>query len=219
MQILLNDSAYEPQKIIGVGRNYDAHIKEMRAVPTGEPVLFIKPPTALSSITETITIPTGFGSVHHEVELAVLISRGGASISEAAAMEHIGGYGLALDLTLRDLQSAAKKKGLPWAVAKGFDGACPISPRFVDKSTVKDVHHLDIALTVNGEVRQRGNTGQMIFRLPFLIAFISRFFTLHAGDVILTGTPSGVGPLRPGDKLSMELEDIGRAETRVAGRE
>ncbi len=218
MRIFLNDSVYEPSKIIGVGRNYDAHIREMQAVPTGEPVLFVKPSTSLCPVTEPVAIPTDMGAVHHEVELAVLIERGGSSISEAGAMDHVGGYGLALDLTLRDLQGVAKKKGLPWAVAKGFDGACPVTPRFTGKAAVEDVHRLGISLRVNGETRQQGNTAQMIFRLPCLIAFISRFFTLQAGDLILTGTPAGVGPLQPGDQLALELENIARVETEVISR-
>ncbi len=218
MQILLNDSVYIPPKIIGVGRNYDAHIREMQAVPTGEPVLFIKPSTSLCSLKEPVTIPTDLGAVHHEVELAVLMGKGGTGINEARAMDHVAGYGLALDLTLRDLQATAKKKGLPWAVAKGFDGGCPVSPHFTDKDVVEDVHNLDISLQVNGETRQQGNTAQMIFRLPYLIAYISRFFTLQTGDLILTGTPAGVGPLQPGDQLIMALEKVARIETRVTAR-
>ncbi len=218
MRISLNDTLYTPEKIIGVGRNYDAHIKEMHATPTGEPVLFIKPPTTLCPLSEDIVIPTRYGSVHHEVELAVLISRGGSAIDENAAMEHIGGYGLALDLTLRDMQSTAKKKGLPWAIAKGFDGACPISGHFVAREKVADPHGLAISLRVNGETRQQGTTAHMIFRLPFLISYISRFFTLKSGDIILTGTPSGVGPLRDGDRLDLSLEAVAKVQTRVVAR-
>ncbi|RMH62400.1 MAG: fumarylacetoacetate hydrolase family protein [Calditrichaeota bacterium] len=215
MKIHIDNKSFSVPKIIGVGRNYDAHIREMKARPTGEPVLFIKPATSLCDISAPLRIPHDQGAVHHELELAVLIGKGGGAVSESAAMSHVAGYGMALDLTLRDVQSVAKKKGLPWAVAKGFDGACPITPRFIDKSFVPDPHDLNLTLKVNGHVRQQGHTGQMIYTIPYLIHYISRFFTLQSGDIILTGTPAGVGPLQPGDSLQADIESIAGINTRV----
>ena len=202
-------------KIIAVGRNYSEHIREMGAVPTGEPILFLKPATSLCDINQPLFIPSQYGAVHHELELALLIGRGGRDITEQKALEHIAGYGLALDLTLRDLQAVAKKKGMPWAVAKGFDGACPITPVFVPREYVPDPHKLEIMLKINGEIRQQGNTSHMIFSLPFLIAYISRFFTLEEGDVILTGTPSGVGQLHDGDQLEARLDGVADVRTEI----
>ena len=215
MNITLKGSPVIVPKIIGVGRNYTAHIREMQARPTGEPVLFIKPATSLCALTAPVNIPKNMGAVHHEVELAVLIGNGGKNIPEEDAMSHVAGYGLALDLTLRDLQSVAKEKGLPWATAKGFDGACPVVPQFTPAEKVEDPHNLEIELSVNDSLRQKGNTRQMIFRLPFLIHFISRRFTLQNGDIILTGTPAGVGPLQSGDRIRARLQHIARVSTQA----
>lgn len=203
-------------KIIGVGRNYSEHIKEMASARTREPVLFLKPSTAVCRLDKPLIIPPNEGSVHHEVELAVAIGRQGAHIDEQEAASFVAGYAIGLDLTLRDKQAIAKEKGLPWAVAKGFDLSCPLS-EFVLPENVPDPGNLKIGLWINGIQRQQGNTNQMIFSVPFLIHYISHYFTLQAGDVIMTGTPSGVGPLHPGDKLELEIEHIAHIHTRVAG--
>ncbi len=205
---------FTPSKIVGVGQNYPKHIKEMKSKKAKEPVIFLKPNSALHEINTPIPIPNGLGSVHHEIELAVCIGRRSNRIDEDEALNYIAGYGLALDLTLRDLQSEAKKRGLPWALAKGFDYSCPVS-HFVSKDSIPDVHNLNLKLEINGDVRQQGNTSEMIFNIPFLVSYISLFYTLVEGDIILTGTPSGVGPLRENDVIKASIDGISSVETTV----
>ena len=142
--------------------------------------------------------------MHHEVELGIIIGKTGTDISESNAMEHIGGYLLALDMTARDLQDFAKKNGHPWALAKSWNTSCPVSS-FIPKEKIPNTADLNLWLKVNGELKQNGNTKDMIFSVPFLISFLSRYFTLEEGDVILTGTPSGVGPVNNGDKIQAGL--------------
>ncbi len=211
---LRSGEKFQPGKIIGVGRNYQKHIEEMKAQGGAEPVLFLKPNSALHKLESPLPVPSGFGEVHHEIELAVLISRAGSRITESNAADYILGYGVALDLTLRDVQSRAKQNGLPWAVAKGFDNSCPVSvfTPFVPQLLNAD---LEIALKINGQLRQQGRTSEMIFSVPFLISYISTFFSLEPGDIILTGTPDGVGPLLPGDELELSIENVGHYHTRV----
>ncbi|MGD9488371.1 MAG: fumarylacetoacetate hydrolase family protein [Calditrichaceae bacterium] len=207
-----NGKIYNPTKIIGVGRNYSEHIKEMRSEKTTDPVLFIKPVSALCDMMSPLLLPKKYGSVHHEIELAVCIGKSGSEIRIEDAFESVAGFGLALDLTLRDLQADAKKAGLPWAVAKGFNNSCPVSV-FVPAEDIADVNNLNLLLKVNGEERQKGNTGQMLFKLDVLISYISRFFRLEEGDIILTGTPSGVGPLQEGDKIEATIDQIASIQT------
>ncbi|HEX7878785.1 MAG TPA: fumarylacetoacetate hydrolase family protein [Candidatus Eisenbacteria bacterium] len=202
--------------IFCLGRNYREHAKEMGSEVPTEPVVFLKPTTALLEEGESIRLPSFSRDIHHEVEMVVLIAREGCDIAIADAMEHVGGYGVGLDLTARDVQAAAKSKGLPWAVAKGFDGSAPVS-KFVRAASVPDPHGLDLSLTRNGEVRQSSNTSQMIFRVDQTIAWLSRIFTLTPGDLIYTGTPEGVGPITPGDELVVSLGGIVSAHFRVAG--
>ena len=201
-----------PSKIIGIGRNYSEHIKEMAAERTREPVLFLKPNSALCDIEEPLPLLQDHGQIHHEIELAVCFSKSGSDIPRSEAMDYVAGYGLALDLTLRDIQTKAKKAGLPWAVAKGFDHACPVSD-FISKEKVDDVHNLELKLEINGFIRQQGNTAQMLFKLPELIAYVSKFFRIEEGDLLLTGTPSGVGPLLPGDEIQAFIEKIADIKT------
>ena len=205
--------SFTPSKIICVGRNYAKHIEEMKSERTASPVLFLKPNSSLCDLDKPIKIPTGWGAVHHEVELALCIGQKCSRLNEEQVMDAVAGFGLALDLTLRDLQSAAKKAGLPWAVAKGFDGACPVST-FVPKEKIPDPQKLRLSLKVNGETKQDGNTSHMLFPIPELVAYISRFFTLEPGDLILTGTPAGVGPLRPGDEIEAEIETVAKVKTK-----
>ncbi len=207
---------FTPSKILAVGLNYAQHIEEMRSKRTAEPVIFLKPNSALASLQEPVRIPTQYGAVHHEIELAVLIEKAAFDISENEAVTIIGGYGLALDLTLRDIQKKAKERGHPWAIAKGFKGACPVSP-FVPADQISEAQDLELTLKVNGQVRQNGNTRQMLFRIPELIAYVSRFFPLEPGDLLLTGTPSGVGPLMPGDSVFAQIESIASIETKCVG--
>ncbi|WP_456408623.1 fumarylacetoacetate hydrolase family protein [Caldithrix abyssi] len=213
---LIEDGHFTPSKIIGVGLNYSEHIAEMKSKRSDEPVIFIKPNSALCRIYEPIAIPLHYGAVHHEIELAVLIGKAGFEISEDQAMDYVAGFGIALDLTLRDVQKRAKDQGRPWAIAKGFKNACPISD-FFKKEQIQNPQNLELKLIVNGQLRQKGNTNQMLFKIPELIVYVSKFFPLEAGDILLTGTPSGVGPLQPGDMVEVEIESIANVQTKIVG--
>ena len=191
-------------KVVCVGNNYADHIKEMGSQVSAEPVVFIKPETALCDIRQPIALPTGLGSVHHEIELAVLIGTPLKQATPDRVANAIAGYGLALDLTLRDLQSQFRAAGQPWEKAKGFDGSCPMSG-FIPVSEFGDAQQAELRLLINGELRQEGNTRDMLTPVLPLIAYMSRFFTLRAGDIILTGTPHGVGPLKAGDEICATL--------------
>lgn len=201
-------SALSSGKIVCIGRNYLDHIRELNNATPETPILFIKPSTALIALDEPIRLPDGRGSCHHEVELAALVGQELRDADATAARQGVAGYGVALDLTLRDLQTELKQKGYPWETAKAFDGSCPLSP-FLRPDDLPDPQAVDLTLQVNGEFRQRGNTRQMMVGIFDLIAYISTHFTLLPGDVVLTGTPAGVGPLRSGDRLVLG----------VAGRE
>lgn len=200
-------------KIVCVGRNYADHAKELNNPIPNRPLLFIKPSTAAADMLLPINIPTDRGCCHHELEMAVLIGKRISSASSAEAKDAIVGVGLALDLTLRDLQDELKAKGEPWERAKAFDGSCPLSP-FSSVSDI-DQQNLNITLLRNGTVQQSGNTRDMLFPVIDLIADISRSFTLLPGDIILTGTPAGVGPLCPGDTITAQLGDIITVNTTI----
>lgn len=164
-----------------------------------------------------IEIPPGCKELHHEVELAVIIGKTGKDIAATDAMSHVRGYTVALDMTARDWQDEAKKKGLPWDAAKGFDTSCALGT-FVDKSDIADPHNLDVWLKVDGEIKQNGNTKQMMFQIPALIEHVSSIMTLEEGDIILTGTPSGVGPVRPGQTITAGIVSVGDIEFPVINR-
>jgi len=202
-------------KIVCIGRNYREHIRELGNEVPDAPVLFMKPATSLIGAGEEIVIPAYARECHHEVELALLIGRRAKAIREEEALDCIAGYGVAIDLTLRDVQSELKKKGLPWEIAKAFDTACPLSD-FVPAAEVVDPQALQISLSVNGSVRQDSNTALMMRPIPQLLREISEFFTLEPGDVVLTGTPEGVGPLVSGDRVRAEIAAVGTLEVRVA---
>ncbi|MBZ4194992.1 MAG: fumarylacetoacetate hydrolase family protein [Candidatus Contendobacter sp.] len=193
-------------KVVCIGRNYLDHVRELNNAVPETPILFMKPATALVSLDEPIRLPAGRGACHHEVELAVLVGRELRNVDVETARMAVAGYGIALDLTLRDLQNELKKKGYPWETAKAFDGACPLSP-FLKPDALPDPQATDVALQVNGEWRQQGNTRQMIIGIFALMACISAHFTLQPGDVVLTGTPAGVGPLPSGAALRLRLAD------------
>jgi acylpyruvate hydrolase len=187
--------------IFGIGRNYKKHISELKSKNLGKPIVFIKPTTTICQNISEIECPSFSKEVHHEIELAIIIGKTGKNIKEQAAHNYIAGAAVALDLTLRDIQSEAKNNGTPWTIAKGFDLACPISP--VYKITDLDkLSNIDLFLEKNGELVQQGNTNQMIFSISYLISYISTFFTINPGDIILTGTPHGVGPIKKGDSIS-----------------
>ena len=193
-------------KVVCIGRNYLDHIRELNNVLPETPILFMKPATALVSLDEPIRLPAGRGECHHEVELAVLVGRELRNADAETARAAVAGYGVALDRTLRDLQNQLKKNGHPWETAKAFDGACPLSP-FLKPDALPDPQATDVALQVNGEWRQQGNTRLMMMGVFALMAYISTHFTLQPGDVVLTGTPAGVGPLQSGAALLLRLAD------------
>ncbi|PPC78018.1 fumarylacetoacetate hydrolase family protein [Pokkaliibacter plantistimulans] len=202
-------------KVVCIGRNYAEHVRELNnAMPT-EPLLFIKPATAVVPMEEPFALPSHLSSdIHYETELAILIGATLKQADEAEAKAAIAGFGLALDLTLRDVQSKLKDKGQPWEKAKAFDGSCPLS-RFVRADAVSDIQNLGLKLTINNEVRQDGTTADMINPVLSLLAYISQYFTLQPGDVVLTGTPEGVGQLHSGDQLVVTLDSLLQVETRV----
>ena len=192
-------------KYICIGRNYADHAKELGNQLPEEPVIFLKPDTATIKKGQDFYLPDQFKEVHHELELVVRISRMGKHIEEKFAHKYYDQIGLGLDFTARDKQSELKSKGLPWELAKGFDGSAFVSD-WLDKSEFSNLQDLDLELQVNEESRQRGNTKDMLFTIDAMIAFVSRYFTLKVGDVLFTGTPSGVGPVQKGDILSGFLQ-------------
>jgi len=195
-------------KIVCLARNYAEHAKELGNETPVAPVLFMKPATSVIGDGDTVRIPAYSQECHYEVELAVLIGKTACAVPVDSAMEHVVGYGVAIDMTLRDVQNQLKAKGLPWDIAKGFDTSCPLSD-FVAVEQVPDPHNLNLKLSVNGEVRQDGCSADMINRIPQIIAHISGIFTLEPGDIILTGTPAGVGQVRGGDVMDASIESVG----------
>ncbi len=193
-------SHVKPGKLVCVGRNYERHAAEMKSTVLSEPMLFLKPSSALVPSGGTIVIPPMTRSVHHEVELVLVIGSTARHVSLEEAASCVGGYAVGLDMTARDLQAEAKKDGRPWSVAKGFDTFAPLG-EFVDAQAVRDPSDLLLELRVNGQVVQSGSTSDMIFSPAFLVHYASRIFTLEPGDLIFTGTPEGVGPVTDGDVL------------------
>ncbi len=194
-----------PSKILCVGRNYLAHAKELGNAVPERPLLFLKPPSALIQDGEAIELPPDSERVEHEGEIAVIVGRRAREVSEADALDYVAGFAPLNDVTARDLQRIDDQ----WARAKGFDTFCPLG---VATPAEGDWRELEVVTRVNGEERQRGRASEMAFSIPFLIAYASRIMTLEAGDVIATGTPEGVGPLRAGDVVEVEL--VGRAKVR-----
>jgi len=192
-------------KVVCIGRNYAEHAKELdNPVPT-EPLLFIKPGSCVVPLEGGFSIPDDRGSVHYEAEIAVLIGKPlSRTPNEEEVLDAISGFAPALDLTLRDVQSRLKDKGHPWEIAKSFDGACVLAP-FVPGDAIADLRDIGIRLTINGEVRQDGSSAEMIFPIVPVIQEMAGHFNLQPGDVILTGTPAGVGPLNKGDELVLDL--------------
>lgn len=206
---------YPLGKVVCVGRNYAEHAKELNNPVPSEPLLFIKPGSCVVAMDESFAIPAERGAVHYEAEIAVLIGKPLSKKPDAEeARDAISGFAPALDLTLRDLQDALKKKSYPWEIAKSFDGACVLAP-FVPGDAVEDLADLGIRLSLNGELRQDGNSRDMLTPILPLIQHIAGHFSLQPGDVILTGTPAGVGPLQSGDELQLELVGHSSRTSRV----
>lgn len=193
-------------KIIAIGRNYAEHAKELNnPVPT-TPVIFMKPDTALLKENKPFYHPDFSEDVHHEIELVLKISKEGKHISEKFAANYYEEIGLGIDFTARDVQARHKEKGLPWELAKAFDGSAPIST-FVPKTRFESVYDINFKLDINGETRQQGNTRDLLFSFESIIAFVSKYITLKKGDLIFTGTPPGVSKVKIGDRLEGYLED------------
>ncbi|WP_163831008.1 fumarylacetoacetate hydrolase family protein [Spartinivicinus ruber] len=202
-------------KVVCIGRNYAAHAAELNnPIPTS-PLLFIKPATAVVPLEKPLQLPDNLGEIHYETELAILIQQPIKSASPEEAINAVGGIGLALDLTLRELQSQLKEKGHPWEKAKAFDGSCPLSS-FIPYHSSLPLNDLYFELKINGNTCQQGQTKLMLTPIAELISYASQFFTLQPGDVVLTGTPEGVGKLNSGDQLTFQLQDYAQFSTSVS---
>lgn len=202
-------------KILCIGRNYVDHIRELGNETPAAPVVFMKPASSVIGEGEEIVIPPYSTNCHHEAELALLVGRHAKNIPEEASLACLAGYGVAIDLTLRDVQDELKKKGLPWDIAKGFDTACPLS-EFVAAEQVCDPQRLTIIMTVNDEERQHGSTSLMIHPVAKIVSHLSTIFTLEPGDIILTGTPAGVSRVVPGDRLKAEIPGVATLQVSVS---
>jgi 2-keto-4-pentenoate hydratase/2-oxohepta-3-ene-1,7-dioic acid hydratase in catechol pathway len=194
-------------RIFAIGRNYVEHIQELNNERPDEPVIFTKPDTALLRNNEPFYYPDFSNDIHHEVELVLRICKEGKNIQEKFASKYYDSIGIGIDFTARDLQTKAKEKGLPWDIAKGFNGSAPISDKFIPVNSFKNLSDINFRLTVDGSLKQQGNTGLMIFSFNYIISYLSKFFTLRTGDLIFTGTPKGVGPVKPGNVLAAYIED------------
>jgi acylpyruvate hydrolase len=197
-------------KILCLGKNYAAHAREMKSDVPAEPVVFLKPSSSIIADGEDIVIPPFSREVHHEVELVMLIGSDARNVSQEDARQFILGYGVGLDMTLRDVQAKAKQNGLPWTVAKGFETSAPVS-EFVPAQEIGNIQDIDIRCTVNGSVRQQSSVSNMIFSVEEIVSYLSSIFTLEAGDLVFTGTPEGVAEVKPGDIVEAEL--IGYTKT------
>lgn len=219
-----SDDVIEVKNVFCVGKNYVDHINEMNVPGIANeipetPVIFLKPSTAIETVGNIVKVPEFGGkpiseNLQNEVELVIIIGKDGNDIPEENSLEYIYGYAVGIDFTLRDLQNEMKKKGKPWAVAKGFKTSSPVS-EIVKIENIKNVQELDIKLTVNDEVKQSANTKLMIFTVKFIIHYLSSIFGLRKGDIIFTGTPAGVTQLKTGDKVIAEIQDIGKLNVSI----
>ena len=192
-------------KIIAIGRNYTEHIEELNNERPSEPVIFMKPDTAVLRKNQPFFYPEFSQDIHFEVELLLKINKEGKFIQEKFAHKYYDEIGIGIDFTARDLQSKLKEKGLPWEKAKGFNGSAPIS-EFISKEGF-EMNNINFSLSQNGELKQSGNSSLMLYTFDQIIAYVSQFFTLKKGDIIFTGTPKGVGPIAIGDKLEAFIEE------------
>ncbi len=214
LPVVGTDATFPVRRVYCIGRNYADHAIEMGHDPDREaPFFFQKSPENLDPSGE-FPYPPKSTDVHHEVELAVLLGSGGTNIAVGDALSHVYGYALALDMTRRDLQGEQKKQGRPWEIGKAFERSAPIGPVH-PAAAVGHPERGAIRLAVNGEIRQNGALDQMIWKVPEMIAYLSEYFELAAGDVILSGTPAGVGPVTPGDVLELSADALGRFTVRV----
>ena len=194
-------------RIFAIGRNYAEHIHELNNERPEQPVIFTKPDTALLKNNAPFYFPDISSDIHYEVELVLKIGKEGKAIAMEFAHKYIDSVGIGIDFTARDLQQQAKEKGLPWDIAKGFNGSAPISNMFYPLAHFSDTKNIRFKLEVDGELKQQGNTQFMLFSFEYIIAYLSKFFTLKAGDLIFTGTPKGVGPVKIGNRLCAYIEN------------
>ena len=217
----IGDHIINPTKIICLGRNYIEHAKEMKSEVPKSPVFFVKTINTLVTNNNPIIYPKilfnsqEYNQVDHEVELAFIISKHCKNIQSKDAFEFIEGFTIFLDMTARKMQISDRNMNLPWYRSKNFDTFGPIGPRIAPKPEIDDPHNLNLLLKINGEVRQKSNTRHMIFTIPETLSFISKFITLVPGDIVATGTPNGVGPVRPGDIIEASIEKIGKINHKV----
>ncbi len=210
LQISIEGRPYTPQRIFCIGKNYDEHVKELGSTAPEEPVVFMKPVCNIVTPGETLSMPRHGSLLHHEVEVVLLIGGEGQDVPEANALSYIAGITLGLDLTLRDVQGRLKKAGLPWELSKAFEQSAPLGHFKAYDSNTIELENLLFTCSVNGDLRQQGNTRDMLFPVRNLIHRLSGWWTLRPGDIIFTGTPSGVGPLMPGDQVDIDSSVIGR---------
>lgn len=202
------DATFPVRRVYCIGRNYAAHAIEMGHNPDREAPFFFQKNANNLNTSGHFPYPNKSSDVHHEIELAVMLKSGGDNISIDSALDHVFGYALSLDMTRRDLQGEQKKLGRPWEIGKAFEDSAPVGIIH----SVADIGHPDqgkIELKVNGEIKQEGDLNQMIWKVPEMISYLSEYFTLAAGDVILSGTPSGVGPISKGDVMDVSIEGLG----------
>lgn len=205
----------EPTKIIGIGKNYKSHIKEFNSNIPKEPVIFLKSTSSIIGPEEKIILPNDLGQVDYEGEIAVVIKKEASNISEENALEYILGYTCANDVTARDLQ----KKDGQWARAKSFKTFCPVGPWLLGAAEFPKYQNLSLKTFVNDKPVQFAKASSMIFSIPYLVSFVSKVMTLYPGDIILTGTPSGVGQIKRNYKIAVEIEEIGTLINRVSGEQ
>jgi len=194
-------------KLVCLAGTYKKHAEEMNVNVTRDPILFLKPASSVIFNSESIIFPEISKCLHHEVELGIVIGKKCRNVSQGEALNHVLGYLIALDITARDIQTEAKKNGWPWGIAKGFDTFSPIS-EIVLKEDLPNPNNINISLKINGKIKQKSNTKHMIYNIQRIIEFISNIMTLEKGDLIMTGTPEGVGEIVPGDVLEAEIKDI-----------
>jgi len=208
------EGAFPVRRVYCIGRNYAAHAVEMGHDPDREPPFFFQKNPDNLDPSGAFPYPPNSSDVHHEIELLVALKRGGTNISLNKALEHVWGYGVCLDMTRRDLQGQAKKVGRPWEIGKAFERSAPVGP----VRPVSEIGHPDhgrVALKVNGDLRQEGDLNQMIWKVPEMISYLSEYFELAPGDVIMSGTPAGVAAVERGDVMEAEIEGVGTLSVTV----
>jgi acylpyruvate hydrolase len=217
-EVVLKAPLMRPRKIVALGLNYGLHVKEGSLSKPSEPVLFMKAGSSVIDPGAPIRIPRGLGRMDHEVELAVVIGKTASGVKRTKAMEHVAGYTICNDVTARALQTEDINRRYPWFRTKSFDTFTPLGPWIVTADAIRQPVRLDIECRVNGKVRQRSNTRHMLFDIPSIIAYVSRYITLEPGDVISTGTPEGIGRIEDGDTVTCRIEGIGELKNPVRHR-